>query len=363
MSSGGLMAVDIDSYIRERAKDVDAQLLLQIDKVSSDAFLERLLGKARYKYNIEAPEKSILDPTWYFLGLGGKRWRPVLMLLFIEALGKNPEEYIEFSTIPEIIHNSTLIHDDLEDNSLTRRGSPAIHVKYGVDVATNLGDFLFFFPMHILMNSKKLSSSTKNKAFNYYLQEMTRVTVGQATDIAWHAGLVDGSKITEKEYLQMTNDKTGVLAQFACQLAGVLAGAKKSTIKKIGRFGASIGIAFQIQDDLLNIYESKVSQSKGGIGDDIAEGKITLMVIHALRKSDEEGRKRLLEILSMHTKDQALIREAIAIIDKSGAKAYSEEVARKIITDAWDALDPILPPSDAKDKLKAFADFSVSRSR
>ena len=343
---------DFESYLKARAAFIDTKIKEYLQVRSSDQYIETLLGKSLYKYNNEAITESVLKPAWYLLELGGKRWRPVLMLLIMEALGKNPDDYVEFSVIPEVVHNATLVHDDIEDSSETRRGAPSVHVKYGIDVALNLGDFLFYFPVVALLDSKKLSMEVKNKMLSIYAREMLRVTIGQGTDIAWHKGLVDSSKITQDNYLEMVYDKTGVLARMACQMAGALCGADDKMTEDLGLFGATIGVAFQLQDDVLNLYESKVASSKGGVGDDITEGKITMLVIHTLRSADAKDSGRLTEILGMHTRDKALIDEAIAIITKYKAREYSERLQEKIVKDAWSRIEKKLKESPAKDRLK-----------
>lgn len=352
----------IKEYLEENAKIIDKELETYLKRKSSERYVETLLGRSGYEYDNEALTKSVLEPAWYLLDQGGKRWRPVLCLLVIESLGKNPKEYIEFSIIPEVIHNATLIHDDIEDDSDMRRGNPAVHKKFGMDVANNLGDFMYFFPMRALIDSKKLDSNTKNRALSFYIREMTRVALGQAVDIAWHGGFVDRLTINENKYLEMAHDKTGALSRFACELGAVIGGADDDLVGKFGKFGATIGIAFQLQDDILNIYESDLSKNKGGVGDDISEGKMTLLVIHTLDSADDSDKKRLVEILSMHTKDKNLIDEAIGIITKYKSREHVEEIAVSLVDDAWSELDRSLPESDAKAKIKELAEFLIKRS-
>lgn len=354
---------DFESYLKVRAEFINTKIKEYLQVRSSDQYIETLLGKALYKYNNEAITESVLKPAWYLLELGGKRWRPVLMLLIIEALGKNPDDYIEFSVIPEVVHNATLVHDDIEDSSETRRGAPSVYVKYGIDVALNLGDFLFYFPVVALLDSKKLSMEVKNKMLSIYTREMLRVTIGQATDIAWHRGLVDSSKITQDNYLEMVYDKTGVLARMASQMAGALCGADDQMVEDLGLFGATIGVAFQLQDDVLNLYESKVASSKGGVGDDITEGKITMLVIHTLRNANQKDKSRLVAILGMHTRDRSLINEAISIITKYKAREYSEKLQETIVKDAWGKIEKKLKPSEAKDRLKQLTEFLILRNK
>ncbi len=353
---------NFEEYLKENSKRVNQELETYLKKRSSSRYIESLLGRSSYEYDPEAMTKSILEPAWYLLDLGGKRWRPALTMLTLEALGSDPEEYIEFSIIPEVIHNATLIHDDIEDNSPKRRNADALHIKFGIDVATNLGDFMYFFPMVALIDSPKLNNEKKNRAVSIYVKNMTRVSLGQAIDIAWHSGLVDPKSITEEKYLQMAHDKTGVLSRFACELGGALAGADDKTISTLGKFGATIGIAFQIQDDILNLTESELADNKGGVGDDISEGKITLMVLHVMKVGSEADKNRLAEILKTHTKDKALIKEAISIIDKYGSKEYSSNVAEKMINEAWNDVDKILPESAAKNRMHQLVEFLVHRT-
>ena len=277
---------DFESYLKKRAEVINSKMLEYLTKESSDRYVGKLIGKARYKYDHHALTKSLFEPSQYFLNLGGKRWRPILMLLIIEALGSDPDYYTEFSMIPEVIHNATLIHDDIEDSSETRRGSPSLHIKFGMDIADNVGNFLYYFPVAALLDSKKLDNGTKYRMLEIYVREMARVSIGQGMDIAWHKFLSDPFKITKEEYLEMCYDKTGVLAGMACELGAAICNVDDSTMEKLGYFGATIGVAFQIQDDILNIYESGVSKSKGGVGDDITEGKVTLLVIQTLNTAE-----------------------------------------------------------------------------
>jgi geranylgeranyl diphosphate synthase, type I len=148
----------------------------------------------------------------------------------------------------------------------------------------------------------------------------------------------------------------------AAKLGAALAEADDNTIDTLGKFGSSIGVAFQLQDDLLNITENQLSVNKGFIGEDITEGKVTLMVIHALSKANEQDKKRLEEILAMHTKDQEIINEAIAIIKKYGAIEYVKELEYTLVKDAWANVEKRLNDSEPKKKLKAMVEYLIDRS-
>lgn len=355
------MDAEIEGYLKSQAARIDSVIKEYLNDTNSQRYLGKLLGRSGYEYDSEAVTKGIIEPANYLLGLGGKRWRPILMLEVMEALGKNPNDYIEFSIIPEVVHTGTLIHDDIEDGTAMRRGAEAVHVKYGTDVALNLGDFMFYFPMVAVMDSSKLSQDVKMKMLGIYQKDMLKVSVGQAIDIAWHRNLVDPAHITENKYLQMVDAKTGVLSSMAAEMGGAIGGADDATVAALNRFGSAVGVAFQLEDDLLNITESKISDNKGGVGDDIKEGKITLLVIHTLEHTDDREGKRLLQILKSHTEDRREIGEAIAIIDRYDAKAYTREMSQAIISDAWTALGNLLPESEAKGRIKSMCEFLIGR--
>jgi geranylgeranyl pyrophosphate synthase len=155
--------------------------------------------------------------------------------------------------------------------------------------------------------------------------------------------------------------KTGTLARIAAKLAAVLSEANEDLTEKLGHFAEAIGVAFQLQDDVLDLTEEAFAEKKGAKGMDISEGKRTLMVIHTLQKATLKDRERLREILRMHTDEQTLRDEAIALMKKHNAIEYAKEYARKIVRESWSDVDKLLPASAAKEKLRAFADYLVQR--
>jgi len=316
----------------------------------------------RYTYNLEALNKAVAEPIWEFLDRGGKRWRPALFLLIIEALGKNPEEFLDFAIIPEVIHNGTIMIDDVEDSSEMRRGKPCTYRIYGIDIAINAGNAMYYLPLVTLIkNRDKLSKEKLSRLYEIYVQEMINLSFGQAMDIAWHKGLANADEIDVEDYMQMCAYKTGTLARMAAKMAAVLADANEELVEKLGRFAEAIGVAFQMQDDILDLTSEEFAQKKGGRGQDITEGKRTLMVIYTLKRASENDRKRLIEILNMHTTDQKLRDEAIAIMEKYNAIEYAKNYAKKLVNESWNDIETLLPPSSAKEKLKAFANYLIER--
>jgi geranylgeranyl pyrophosphate synthase len=352
----------VEKFLEEKAVLIDKIIEKYIPrKFTKDAVVFRL-NPPRYTYNFEALNKAVAEPIWEFLDRGGKRWRPALFLLIIEALGKNPEDFIDFAIIPEVIHNGTLMVDDVEDASELRRGKPCTYKIYGVDVAINAGNAMYYLPLlPLIKNRNKIPLEKLCKVYEVYVQEMISLSLGQAMDIAWHRGIANADKLEEKDYLQMCAYKTGTLARMSAKIAAVLAGANDELTEKLGRFAESIGVAFQMQDDILDLAGEEFAEKKGGRGQDITEGKRSLIVIHTLKVANTKDRQRLIEILNMHTSDQKLRDEAIKIMEKYDSINYVKNFARKIVMESWKEVEKLLPASDAKEKLNAFATFLIER--
>jgi geranylgeranyl diphosphate synthase type I len=356
------MKIDIENLLNEKASIIDKMIEKYIPRTYDKESLVFTLGQPAYEYSSEAINKAIADPIWEFLDRGGKRWRPTLFLLVCEALGKNPNEFLELAIIPEVIHNGTIMIDDIEDSSELRRGQPCTYKLFGLDIAVNVGNTMYYLPLLILIKNKdKLSKGKLIRLYEIYGQEMINISFGQATDIVWHRGLVNADEITENQYLQMCIYKTGTLARMSAKMAAVLADADNDLIEKIGKFAEALAVAFQIQDDILDLISEKFAEGKGGLGRDITEGKRTLMVIHALKKAEAGDKERLIEILNMHTTDQKIRNEAIDIMRKYGSIEYARKYARNMTKESWKEINEFLLPSNAKEELKAFARYLVER--
>jgi len=247
--------------------------------------------------------------------------------------------------------------DDVEDNSYLRRGKKATHLLFGVDVAVNAANAMYYLPLVTLFNSNTLGAEKKAHIYDVYAREMLKLSIGQATDIRWHNAQ---SNVNESQYLQMCSYKTGSLSRLAIQLGGILGGASLEQLNTFSDFGTSLGVAFQIQDDILNLKPGGEKWGKE-IGDDINEGKITLIIINALKSLKDNKKQKLLEILQKENNSKEEISEAISIIAESDAIKYSKELAKNIVLENWANLEKVLDESDAKNLLKEFAYFVVNR--
>jgi geranylgeranyl diphosphate synthase type I len=353
---------EFKKYLERMKPEIDKLVEKYIPKEATQKWVEFVFGEPRYAYSVKAANSVFIKPVWDFIGRGGKRWRPVLFLLITEAVGGDIEKVRDFVVIPELIHNGSIIIDDIEDQGELRRGKTVLHKIFGLDVSINAGNFLYFFPLlAMIKNKEKFKPDTLLKAYETYIQEMINIHFGQGTDIYWHRG--KARDITEEEYLQMCAYKTGCLSRMSAKLAVILSGGNKELAEAAGRVAEAMGVGFQIQDDILDITLTGEERNKFGksFGNDIKEGKRTLMVIHALKEANEKDKKRLIEILDKHTDNMEERREAIGIIQKYDSVEYAKEMAKKIMREAWQEADKLLPPSSAKDKLREFVSFLIKR--
>jgi len=357
------MKIDMEKLLRENASAIDKLIEGYIPRKYDRLAVVFSSSPPRYDFNLEALNKAIADPIWDFLDRGGKRWRPSLFLLVVEALGKDAKSMQEFAVIPEVIHNGTIMIDDIEDDSELRRGKPCTHRLFGLDVAINAGNAMYYLPLLTLMkNREKLDAGRLSRIYEIYISEMINLSLGQAMDIAWHRGLADADKLTEAQYMQMCAYKTGTLARMAAELAAVSCGASPDTVERLGRFAEALGVAFQIQDDVLDLTSGEFAAGKGGLGQDITEGKRSLIVIHTLQKAKPADKRRLISILKKHTSNQALKDEAIRIMKRYDSIDYAKRFAKNLVAESWKEVDRLLTPSEGKEKLKAFANHLVERS-
>jgi len=355
--------VEIEKFLEENAPLIDKTIEKYIPRKFSANDILFDVNPPRYSCNIETINKAIADPIWDMLDRGGKRWRPALFLLICEALGKKVKDYLDFAIIPEVVHNGTLVIDDIEDSSDIRRGKPCTYKIFGVDIAVNAGNAMYYLPLLSLMEKRqKIPAEKLIDIYQIYVQEMINLSIGQAMDIAWHRGLANADQISEEDYMQMCAYKTGTLARMSAKLAAVIAGADEQLVEKLGHFAESIGVAFQMQDDILDLTGKEFAAKKGCLGGDITEGKRSLLIIRTLKTANAQDQKRLIEILNMHTTEQMLRDEAISIIVKNKAVEYVKNKADKMVEDSWSEVDKLLYASEGKEKLKAFAEFLIKRN-
>ena len=194
------LSPDVEKILKEKTQLVDRCIEKYIPRKFTEESLLFRLSPPRYRIDLEALNKAIAEPFWDFLDRGGKRWRPALFILVCEAFHANSEEFLDYAVIPEVIHNGTLIADDIEDSSKLRRGKPCTYKLFGLDVAVNLSDLMYYVPLLVLSEKRSYISPEKaRKIYEIYIQEMVNLSLGQATDIAWHKGLTPPYEVTESQ--------------------------------------------------------------------------------------------------------------------------------------------------------------------
>lgn len=310
------------------SKEIDESIKKIHPKKIDSNYLSFVSGKITYKNLSKQIEAGCFNPNWDMLKRRRSNLRPIIFLLSIGGLGKNPARYVKYASILEMIHNGTLIHDDIEDCAKVRRDDKPIYLKYGLDVAVNSANILYFAPFLFFRKyPKDFSEKTKLKAYDCLLEHLNRVTWGQAIDIYWH----NKSNVPSlKDYLQMCCYKTGAIDRMVFSFAGILSGKNQKTIFNLEKFGEKLGICFQIHDDFLDVCSiNRKAIGNKTLGNDISEGKKSLVNILALQKLDKPESKVLLKILSEQTNKKNKILRALKLIIESGALEQTLKIARK----------------------------------
>jgi len=260
------------------------------------------------------------------------------------------------AVVLEMFHNFSLIHDDLADDSHFRRGKPTLHRQYGTGIALNSGDALYTLVWNTLLRMK-LPATDRIALARLCSRTFQDVTEGQGTELAWYR---EGKfNIREKDYFRMVQGKTASLMGLACQIGARSAHASIRQQKELRRFGEKLGLAFQVQDDILNISGS-FKKYKKKIGEDITEGKRTLMVIRTLQAATPREKRRMVRIVSSKTRDPKKIAYVTKLFVKYRSLEYAQKKARQFVNEARRMLYR-LPETREKKALDALARFVVER--
>ena len=330
------MAIDMESYLNEQSKLVESAL---------------------YKELPQEPE-YIYGMIREFISRGGKRIRPILTLATADAFGAKKEDALPYATAIELFHNFTLIHDDIEDSSPMRRGKPTLHIQFGIPIAINSGDALYTVVWHTLI-SKKIPPERLMGAFSRLLRGYTLVVEGQGTELEWYH--LKTFNVSEKDYFRMATGKTGALMGVSCEMGAYAAGAPEKECLAMREFGEKLGLSFQIKDDVLNLTADPAKYKKK-IGEDIDEGKRSLITIHLMAHLPEKEKKRVISILIKEKKSEAEVLEIIALAKKYGSIEYALSTSNRLIAEAKSCLNAIKEPKK-RAILEALADYMVVREK
>ncbi len=304
----------------------------------------------------DGKDHPLWDHMAYYPEAGGKKVRPFLAMITTEAFGESEEKAIPYGIALEFVHNFTLVHDDIMDQDDLRRGRMTLHKKIGDSHAINAGDGLFALSFELLSET-----DVEGERIRMLLEELSssviRIAEGQEEDISFEETL----DISEEDFIDMIEKKTGYLFRASARGGAIIADRGEKDIESIGEYGRKMGIAFQIQDDYLDLVgdEEKIGKD---VGSDIKEGKRTLIVIKALSELPDKKGNRLKEILKKDGNSDEEIREAIDLMKEVNAVQYSKELAKQYAEEAKEELE-ILPENEYRELLEELVEFMITREK
>lgn len=326
--------MDAGEYIKSRAGEIEKEVYSQLP---------------------EEP-KEVYGMLREYISRGGKRIRPVLALASCSACGGREEDAMPFAAAIEMFHNFTLIHDDIEDSSPMRRGKPTLHMEYGVPIAINSGDALYNLVWDLL--ARKADGNRFRDGAGILIRSFKAVAEGQGIELNWYRE--KRFDVGEKEYLKMVGGKTASLIGASCEMGAYCAGA--GGVRGAMRdFGEKIGLAFQIKDDVLNLTADPGKYRKK-IGEDVDEGKRSMIMIHLLANSGAEAREGIIKLLGKERKRPEEIAEIIGLAKESGSIRHASDYAEGLVVEAKGSLEA-LEDAEGRELMGSLADYIVDREK
>ena len=296
-------AQDVESYLSGLLSAIDRQLEEFLPARFKEADVERLAGAATWSYHPGSLTEMISVPVWDLLVRPASRWRPLFGVAMLESLGRSAEPFMALlSALAELSHTGSLIVDDIQDGSDTRRGDRSVHLKYGVPTALNAANALYFLPQILLIDHPELTDAQKLEIHELISRQFVRAHVGQTMDLYWSKevrrnGILDdqGERLRE-HVLQMYALKSATIAVTVAETASVITRPGDDVRKACVRFGEAVGVAFQIMDDIKDY--ARVDGRLKPLGADLSEGKVTLVLLNAMADLGPVDQRRLVELAS-----------------------------------------------------------------
>jgi geranylgeranyl diphosphate synthase type II len=318
--------------------------------------LKKIVDKAiiNLSYNTEA--EKLIDPVKYILSMGGKRLRPVISLMSMNLFSDIIDDGIMPAAGLEVFHNFTLVHDDIMDQAPVRRNFPTVHTKWNINQAVLSGDVMAFIANECFLQTPSVYLA---KVFREYNKAAIEVCIGQQLDIDFEKMAV----ISRDEYLRMIELKTASLIAASAKIGAVIGGASDKDADLLYEFGRNLGLAFQIQDDLLDIYgDAKVfGKIPGG---DIVANKKTFLLVKALEIASAEQLKRLQELFASGDSDtDTKVREVTDMYDQLNIKTLTESLANEHINIAFSELDRVSVGRERKEEIVKITISLIGRDK
>jgi octaprenyl-diphosphate synthase len=309
--------------------------------------LKRIEGEIEKNLNSSVP--LIAHISRYIIRSGGKRLRPLLMVLAARLAGYQGEHHYPLSIVFEYLHAATLLHDDVVDSAELRRNKPAANTIWGNPAAVLVGDFLLATSFALAVSSGHL------KILSVLSETTTRMAEGEILQLINSHNL----EISEQEYIEVITRKTAILIAAACQIGAIFGGADGEREEAMRRFGLNLGISFQLRDDVLDYAGSEEEIGKP-IGQDLGERKITLPLIYTLATSNSRDRKRLVDLITADEITRETFTEVTGFIERYQGIEYTSRLAERHITLAKEAL-ATFALSPTWETLAAIAAYVVAR--
>jgi geranylgeranyl diphosphate synthase, type II len=309
--------------------------------------------------------QELYEPVNYILSIGGKRLRPLLALMGCDlfspenaSITEGVSKALPVAMAVEVFHNFTLLHDDIMDEAPLRRGMPTVHIKYNINTGILSGDVMLILAYDFLM---KIEGSAKIKMdlVEIFTRMATEVCDGQQMDMNFEKR----ADVSLLEYLKMIELKTSVLIAAAFQMGALVGGAKSSVAKRLYDFGKNVGVAFQIQDDILDSFGDPAKFGKK-VGGDIVQNKKTYLVLKALQRGTARQKSELLQLMATPTSDEtAKIAAVKKIFEATRAKEFAEKEMNKHLQEAFKSLEKTPLSIERKNYLKSWANDLMMREK
>lgn len=298
----------------------------------------------------------LADAMMHLIEGGGKRMRATLPWLVAKAVGDTHSGLLDIGAAIETVHNFTLVHDDIMDDDEVRRGRNAVHIEYDMPTAINAGDAMLAIAFERLVQAENLEPHDVAPLVNRIAWMVRRVSEGQQLDIEFEERL----NVSEEDYLEMIEGKTAVMFLTCAEIGARVSGADDEVIQLMAQWGLSVGLCFQLMDDLIDVLSDSATLGKPA-GSDVAQGKRTLMVIHALQQPESEAKEILLKVLGKG-EDVAPedLQAGLNALEELGSIAYAREKAVAYHAEAHECLDR-LGDGPAMVALRELTDFQLAR--
>ena len=290
---------------------------------------------------INKEQNALYKAANYILHIGGKRIRPILLLMTYNLYDENPQTVLDASLAIEVFHNFTLIHDDIMDKAKLRRGEESVHHKFGENTAILSGDLMLMYAYRLL--AKYAENNGFNKALHMFTQTGIEICKGQQLDMEFESK----QDVQVEDYLTMITGKTAVLLGSSMYIGAVLGGAHEQDAKHLYEFGKNLGIAFQLQDDVLDAFgdHSKIGKKRGG---DILQNKKTYLYIKALELSSKSQKEELVSLYSISEHESTKVDIILQIFKDLGVMEYSRQLQEAYQQLAFSHLDATPSKFDTK---------------